>query len=230
MTSGAYSQPGVRRQRSEAGSGGRQQRRNGGRRPVPPGVRRRIDPATFELDDSMAESRARDVFEWVGILAIAVISALLVKTFVVQPFWIPSESMEPTLMTNDRILVQKVTYRFSSVKRGDIIVFNAPPAELEQNPDIKVLVKRVIGLPGDQVEAYNGILYLNGKPLPEEYLPSGTVTKDLPLTIVPEGQMWMMGDNRTRSGDSRYFGAVDEDLVIGKVFFRVWPLKAVGFT
>src|SRR5690242_1526069 len=113
-------------------------------------------------------STARQALEWLGFVAVALVIALLIKTFLFQAFYIPSESMVPTLKIHDRVLVNKLSYKLHSVHRGDIVVFTRPPREAS---DIKDLVKRVIGLPGETVEGRDGHIYINGQLLKEPYLP-----------------------------------------------------------
>jgi signal peptidase I len=173
-------------------------------------------------------SVARVVVEWVVILAAALVLAFLVKAFVVQAFKIPSGSMEPTLLPHDRVLVNKLSYDLHGVHRGDIVVFKAPPSEVASDPSVKDLIKRVIGLPGDRIQAIDGHVYINGKLLKESYLPLGTVTNGLPLTVVPKGEYYMLGDNRTDSRDSRFIGPIPGHLIVGRAFVRVWPLSRIG--
>jgi len=134
--------------------------------------------------------------------------------------------MVPTLKVGDRVLVNKLSYKFHDVHRGDIVVFDAPPAA--QAGNIKDLVKRVIGLPGETLEARDGKVYVNGRLLEEPYLPKGTPTTNLPPTKVPAGSVFVMGDNRTASKDSRIFGAVKESSIVGRVFLRIWPPGSIG--
>ena len=164
--------------------------------------------------------------EWFLLIGGALALALLIKLFLFQAFYIPSESMVPTLQKNDRVLVNKLSYKLHDVHRGDIVVFEAPPGE---DSDIKDLVKRVIGLPGDTVEGIDGVVYVNGEPLEENYLPEGTRTDDLPPTTVPPDTVFVMGDNRGASKDSRYFGVIPQDDIVGRVFLRMWPLSRLDF-
>jgi signal peptidase I len=159
----------------------------------------------------------------VGIIAVAIVVALIVKAVALQAFYIPSESMFPLLTEGDRVLVNKLSYKFGDVDRGDIVVFERPPGE----PDTSIthLIKRVIGLPGDTVESIDGVLYVNGVAQEETYVPEGAVTEGLPKTVVPKDMLWVMGDNRENSGDSRIFGAIDEDIVVGKAEVVVWPVN-----
>ncbi len=160
------------------------------------------------------------------IIAIAVVVALIVKAFVLQAFYIPSPSMEPTLKKDDRVLVNKLSYKFGKIGRGDVIVFERPPGEA--NLALKDLIKRVIGLPGDTVEARDDRVYVNGKPLKEPYVPEGMPTQCFPQPIVvPAGQLLVLGDNRIQSEDGRFFGTFDEHLVVGRAFLQVWPIPSI---
>jgi signal peptidase I len=181
------------------------------------------------LDDVRRKDRSglRNIIEWVAIIAAALIVALVIKTFLFQAFYIPSESMEPTLKPGDRVLVNKLSYDLHGIHRGDIVVFKRPPAEAG-DPTIKDLIKRVVGLPGDTIEARNGQVYINGQPLKESYLPPGTVTTNLPLQKISPGQYFVMGDNRTNSKDSRYIGTIPGSLIVGRAFIRVWPISKIG--
>ena len=172
-------------------------------------------------------SNAKSILEWVGVIVGALLVALLIKTFLLQAFYIPSRSMEPTLRIGDRVLVNKLSYRVHDIHRGDIVVFERPK---DEPPDaIKDLIKRVIALPGETVSTQNGQVYIDGRPLDEPYLPAGTVTDNLPPTKVDDGKVFVMGDNRGDSRDSRYFGAIDEDLIVGRAFVRIWPVTHLGF-
>ena len=116
-------------------------------------------------------------------MAAALLAALLIKTFLLQAFYIPSDSMNPTLVQRDRVLVNKLSYHFHDVHRGDIVVFKRPPEETD--PKIKDLIKRVIGLPGDTIESRDGHMYVNGKLLKESYLDKGVLTDGVVLQTVP---------------------------------------------
>lgn len=168
----------------------------------------------------------RSSLEWGAVIVGALAIALLIQAFLFQAFLIPSGSMQPTLDIGDRVLVNKLSYRTSDPNRGDVVVFKRPPNQPDS--DIKDLIKRVVGLPGDRLEAIDGIVNVNGVPLDESYLPAGTETTNLPLTTVPAGHVFMMGDNRAESFDSRFFGAIDIDLVEGRAVLRIWPLGDFG--
>jgi len=153
----------------------------------------------------------------------AALLSLVIITFVVQAFYIPSGSMEPTLMVDDRILVAKFMYRFKPVHRGDVIVFRYP-----LNPQ-RDFVKRVMGLPGDRVQLKDGVVHLDGTVLSEK---GYTIKPDFgnygPVTV-PASQYFVLGDNRNNSEDSRFFGYVPRGNVIGKAIFIYWPLPRIGF-
>lgn len=182
----------------------------------------------------------RVVLEWAAILAVAVLAALVIRSFVIQPFSIPSGSMEPTLKVHDRLIVNKLGYDFHSVHRGDIVVFKKPPREIA--PGITDLVKRVIGVPGETITARDGHVYIDGRNLPESWLPKvdqgvtvfppsipGCLPSPPGSCRIPAGEYFMLGDNRTDSSDSRVFGPVPGDLFIGRAFILVWPPSQIGF-
>ena len=166
-------------------------------------------------------SGLRNAVEWVAIIAGALVVAFVVKTFLVQAFYIPSGSMLPTLQEQDRVLVNKLSYDLHDVHRGDIVVFKGPEQAKGQ---VKDLIKRVIGLPGDTVEAHDGQIFINGQTLREPYLGPGITTGPLEPQHIAPHHYWVMGDNRGNSKDSRFFGAIDKSLIIGRAFVRVWPV------
>lgn len=180
----------------------------------------------------------RNVIEWVLVLAGALVLALLVRTFAFQTFWIPSSSMSVTLETGDRVLVNKLSYRFGDPARGDVIVFERPPGEAGEIED---LIKRVIGLPGERVSIMDGSVYIDSRRLEESYTNgerteptvgcgSGDTTGiDTPSgMLVPEGHVFVLGDHRTGSHDGRCFGPIDEDLIVGRAFLVIWPPSKFG--
>lgn len=156
---------------------------------------------------------------------IALVVAVVVRTFVFQTFYIPSGSMEPTLDIGDRILVDKLSYDFHPVHTGDIVVFKRPPHADVGPPSIKDLVKRVIGLPGQTIWSHGGQVYIDGKILPEPWLPPGTVTRGIRPQKIPPDHYFVMGDNRGDSLDSRYFGPIPGSLIVGRMVARIWPLS-----
>jgi signal peptidase I len=180
--------------------------------------------------------RGRWVAEWVTVLVVALLLAVGVRTYVAQMFYIPSGSMLPTLQIGDRIVVDKLSYRLHDVARGDIVVFRRPPLE---RADYSDLVKRVIGLPGDTISSVDGRVYIDGRPLEEPWLPTpapetspSPVPEPFSLSrpyTVPTGEYFVMGDNRTDSEDSRYFGPIPGSLIVGKMAFTIWPLDDTGW-
>lgn len=211
--------------------------------------------ASPEPDEEPGKRRnpiLRSLGEMPGLIVLSLVLAILIKTFLVQAFYIPSGSMEDTLRINDRVLVSKVPYYFHDPQRGDIIVFEDPtpgkqPARSTigaavhwlfqgigfQKPDSEDFIKRVIGTPGDTVEGKNGKVYVNGVKIDEPYV-KGT-TSDFAKLTVPDGMYFVLGDNRQASQDSRFglgvhalpsrpeIGFIPRDDIIGKAWVIVWP-------
>lgn len=175
-------------------------------------------------------SLRRTIVEWVLVIGGGVAIALLIEAFLIQAFWIPSESMTPTLNVDDRVLVNKRAYSFGDVGRSDIIVFERPEAAVRPGTedDTNDLIKRVVAVEGDTIESREGRVYVNGEPQDESYLEPGTPTSNLPRQRIPEDHVFVMGDNRTNSDDSRIFGPVSEDDIVGKAFWTVWPPGSFG--
>jgi len=165
------------------------------------------------------------------ILAIALVVALGLRFWVLEPRYIPSSSMEPTLQIGDRIAVEKLSYRWREPQRGDVVVFY-PPGETDRQ---RAYIKRIVGLPGDRLQIQNGQVYANGVPLPEPYIaepldyalvkPDGEEAATL---TVPPGSYWVMGDNRNNSNDSHVWGYLPRRNLIGRAFFRFYPLNRFG--
>lgn len=168
----------------------------------------------------------RSAIEWVAVIVGALVVALVVKTFLIQAFYIPSESMVPTLKVGDRVLVNKLSYRTGDIERGDVVVFDRPGGPGADG--IEDLIKRVVALPGETVEGRDGRVHIDGRPLEESYLPPGVETSTFPPYEVPEDHVWVMGDNRGGSDDSRRFKAVPIDDVVGRAFVIIWPFTEVG--
>jgi len=192
-------------------------------------------------------SRAqRTVLDWVLTVAVAILLVLGLKAWVVNPYRIPSASMEPTLhcgrpaadceaSSSDRVLANRLIYHFRGPRRKEIVVFNAPPrAGVECQSG--VYVKRAIGLPGDRWEERNGFVYIDGKRLDEPYIQAGRrdhqtlrLSDILPgRTVIPKDMYLMMGDNRSESCDSRRWGLVPRSALIGEVFLTYWPLNRIA--
>lgn len=158
------------------------------------------------------------VLEIVGIVAAAFVIAMLVQAFLFKPFTVHQVSMRPTLEDGDRILLNRLTYNFRDPEAGDVIVFHSPVVEGED------LVKRVVAVAGDTVSVHDGDLYVNGSAIDEPYLKDQDFAGEYPETTIPPGTVFAMGDNRNNSGDSRLFGPVDEDAIIGCAFVVYWPV------
>lgn len=194
------------------------------------------DRAKRDKRSTQIRRRVRTGIKLGVFLTIAVVAAALLRVFVVAPYYIPSASMEPTLhgcsgCNNDHVLVDKITYRTHDPQRGDIVVFNRPAAWTVTE---KVLIKRVIGLPGDTLTVKSGKLYVNGQLQDESYTnpvcPAMTSLGESPhpattkIGPIPGGDVFVMGDNRCDSSDSRAFGVVPESSIIGRAFVIIWPL------
>jgi signal peptidase I len=185
-----------------------------------------------EQDEDVQPRRRwrRTILEWLGVIGGGIVIALLVEAFLIQAFWIPSESMEPTLHIGDRVLVNKLSYNLHDVHRGDVIVFERPPvASSQEDGEIKDLIKRVIAVEGDTIEGRDGEVYVNGDRIEEDYLEPGTPTTDLEEETIKPDHVFVMGDNRTNSEDSRVFGQVPEDDIVGRAFVRVLPITDIGW-
>lgn len=193
--------------------------------------------------------RRGSLAELLLIVAVALGLALLIQALLVKPFRIPSQSMEPTLDVGQRVLVDRVSFRFSDPERGDIVVFNPPlgsqrgnqcgadhstnqacPEPTDEPADTN-FIKRVVGVPGDRLKVIDGQVYINGEAVDEPYVrPSATCSLcnlSQEITIPPD-HFFMMGDNRGQSADSREWGPVPEDWIIGNAFFTYWPPDRIG--
>ena len=184
-----------------------------------------VPPLDPDAEQSAARRFVRSLVEWVVIAVVAVLAAFVIKQYLVQAFYIPSASMEHTLEISDRVLVNKLSYRLHDVNRGDLVVFERPPEDGESGT--KDLIKRVVGLPGETVEGHDGAVFVDGKRLNEPYLEEGAASSYFNPQQVPAGHVWVMGDNRPNSKDSRVFGSVPESEIVGRAFIRVWPLGSV---
>ncbi len=181
-----------------------------------------------EKAPSRRRRAARSVLGWVALVVVALVVVVAVKTYVAEPFQISSPAMEPALSRGDRVVVDKLRYRLGDPRRGDVVVFDKP-ARAGGSTQVEILVKRVIAGPGDELEARDGIVYLNGEVLDEFYLRTGTVTTDIAKQRVPDGRYWVMGDRREVSEDSRQFGPIPESVIIGRAIVRVWPVTDIGW-
>ncbi len=189
------------------------------------------DPSTPEAAietegrrEHASPSFGRWLIETVLMIAIAFLLAQGVKTFVLQPFVIPTGSMEPTIMAGDRVLAEKVSLRFRPVRAGEIVVFDDPTGRHPQ------LIKRVIAVGGQTVDIVDGTVIIDGALLDEPYVHGSQTepgTVPMPVTLAPD-EVWLMGDNRPNSGDSRFMGAIPESMVRGRAFSIYWPIDRIS--
>jgi signal peptidase I len=185
------------------------------------------------------------IAELPGLLLTALVIAVVIKTFLLQPFWIPSESMLPAIEVNDRVMVNKLAYRWGEPQRGDVVVFRDPRIEEpeESIPEAVIrsvleavgirtrgdedLIKRVVGLPGETIEVRDSQVMVNGSALDEPYLPDVFMPDEPPITV-GEDEVFVMGDNRDASFDSRRFGPIPLDDLVGEAFVTIWPISHFG--
>lgn len=197
-------------------------------------------------EEPTKDSRGSFLYELPGLLLAALVVAVVIKTFVIQPFYIPSGSMIPTLEVDDRVMVSKVQNLFGEVERGEILVFENPyrVEEEESIPEAVVrsvlealgirtspyddLVKRVIALEGEEIEIRDNQVFIDGFAIEEPYLPPGTSMPDFGPQTIPDDHLFMMGDNRNSSSDGRVFGPIPLDDVIGEAVIRIWPMDRLG--
>ena len=201
--------------------------------------------AVIDLDDAATgeavradlnakqRSQMRAVWEWVFVVVIAIGAAMFIRVFLFQQYYIDGPSMQTTLMPQDRVLVNKMSYKLHDVHRGDVIVFDRVTNEVQHDD----LIKRVLGLPGEALEIRSCVVYIDGVRVEEPYLnleqtsqiePSarcGSHT-DMAPVVIPEDMVFVMGDNRVQSFDSRDFGPIDIDKVRGRAFVVIWPASA----
>ena len=190
------------------------------------------------------EGSARSVkkaIEWLAVIVGALLVAFLIKAFLMQAYYIPSSSMTPALQVGDRVLVNKLSYEFGEVSRGDLVVFKRTEVDTGNKTD---LIKRVIATEGELLEISGGEIFITEKGgkdrklLVEPYLAEGVTTQGFAFAglcpeseantcLVPENFIFVMGDNRSGSRDSRYFGPVDTDDIVGRAFIRIWPLGSL---
>lgn len=168
-------------------------------------------------------------------IGLSLVLALGIRQFVAEARYIPSESMLPTLEVNDRLIVEKMSYRFRSPERGDIIVFMPPEAAGRyclgvQDPNVKIkdaFIKRVVALPGEKVEVKEGTVFINDQPLQENYI-AAQPDYQLSPSVVPDDSFLVLGDNRNNSCDGHFWGAVPRENIIGRAAFRFWPPNRLG--
>ncbi len=177
----------------------------------------------------MSEKQPNPWIEGLQTIALSVVLALGIRQFVAEARFIPSGSMEPTLQIDDRLVVEKISYRFNPPKRGDIIVFEAPQAALDAvgSTHKDAYIKRVIGLPGETIEVKNGEVLIDGKALAEPYIKAPPDYLWGP-EVVPQGQYLVFGDNRNQSSDGHVWGFLPQDRIIGRAVVRFWPPDRIG--
>jgi len=207
------------------------------------------DEADESLNEEIEEGEHRRksmkrFLEWGAVILGALLVAFLIKTFLMQAYFIPSSSMTPTLQVGDRVLVNKLSYKVGDIGRGDLVVFKRPANENSAQTD---LIKRVIGLEGELIEILDGRIYITESSssvrqlLLEPYLSSNTLTVGIfentdvcevsteTSCLIPDNHIFVLGDNRGGSRDSRFFGPIDEDMVVGRAFIRLWPISSLKF-
>ncbi|MHB9003783.1 MAG: signal peptidase I [Coriobacteriia bacterium] len=187
-------------------------------------ARRSVPGAPKAAGHEESPSFLRWLLETIVMIALAFVLAQGIKTFLVQPFVIPTGSMEPTILIGDRVLAEKISLRLGEPEVGDVVVFNDPTGRHEQ------LIKRVIAVAGQEIDIREGSVFIDGARLDEPYL-SGVETEagsePMPQTI-PDGYVWLMGDNRPNSGDSRFLGAQPVSAIKGRAVATYWPLGRIG--
>lgn len=173
------------------------------------------------------------ILEFVQSIVLALSVFVLLYLFVAQPNQVKGSSMVPNFTDGEYLLTDKLTYQFSTPQRGDVIVFKAPSTESCAEDECEY-IKRIIGVPGDSVMVQGGKVYLNGQLLNQFFLPddfvtdSGSFCQDGKEVVVPEGQYLVFGDNRGHSRDGREFGPIKKELILGRAFFKYWPVSAIG--
>lgn len=171
-------------------------------------------------DDSFKKRRVlKEIVGYLVTIIVAVILATFIRIFIFEPFIVPTPSMEPTLKVGDKVIINKLSFKFDSIDRGDIIAFHSP---IEED---KELVKRAVGIEGDEISlTTEGEVYINGEKIAEDYLPLGmNISYMNQLFVVKENEVFVMGDNRNNSYDSRFFGNISEDNIFGKLLVTYWP-------
>ena len=183
--------------------------------------------------DSIPREGTKAIREWVTVVGVALIIAFLVRGFALQQFYISGPSMESTMFQDNRVLVNKLSYRLHDIHRGDVVVFDRVTTDgvAVQHDD---LIKRVIGLAGDKISISKCVVSVNGKAIDEPYLNDYDLAQtnlddrcripEMAVTTVDSGHLFVMGDNRPQSFDSRMFGTIDEKLVVGRAFVIIWPI------
>ncbi|MCY3580855.1 MAG: signal peptidase I [bacterium] len=204
------------------------------------------DESSFRPDDlRRSKGMAREI---IGLFVTAFLVSMLIKILIIQAYYIPSQSMEPTLEIQDRVMVSKLSYTFAGPNPGEVIVFDLPSSTepppqtfwenlVEEATEVigigvnvpTELIKRVIAVGGDRVEIRGNRVLVNGVALSEPYIETGARMSDLGPIYIPYGHVWVLGDNRNNSRDSRVFGPIAEDTIVGRAFTRFWPPSRTGW-
>ena len=187
-------------------------------------------PARGQKAAERRRSTLRSVIDWIVVLGVATVIALVVRAYVVQTYYIPSPSMYPTLKVGDRILVLKAAYRFTSPATGDVIVFRAPSAEhsMCDGGEVDDLVKRIIGTPGQTIWSQGSVIYVNGHVLHQNWSHVNPIGQAIKRQTIPPNDYFVMGDNHPESCDSRVWGYVPRANIIGKAVLIFWPISRIS--
>jgi signal peptidase I len=183
---------------------------------------------TYE-DQSFSSKLKSNIIELIEFIAIMAAILVVIRFFVAEPHKVSGNSMVPNFHDKDFIITNKLATKVGELKRGEVVILTNP-----RNSD-QVFIKRIIGMPGERVKLLNGMVFINGLPLPEPYLPNGlkspgeSFLQEGEEVVIPNGQYFVMGDNRVASSDSREFGPISKELIIGQAFLRYWPLNQLGF-
>lgn len=180
-------------------------------------------------------TKLRSILEWFSVIGVALAVAIVIRVFLLQQFYISGPSMETTMFSDNRVLVNKLAYRIGNIDRGDVVVFDRaiPNGNEVQHDD---LIKRVIALGGETISISKCIVFIDGVELPEPYLPKRDTeltdpadrcsTVDMEATKIEPDEIFLMGDNRPQSFDSRMFGPIKKNLIIGQAFVLIWPMNS----
>jgi signal peptidase I len=186
------------------------------------------DPSTQNSSVATTSTPRNAWLENLQLLAIALLLAFLIRTFIAEPRFIPSSSMEPTLNIHDRLVVEKISYRLHPPRFGDVVVFHPPTVLINQGFQYdQAFIKRIIGLPGQQVEVHDRTVYIDGQALKEGYIAEGP-DYILPSVMVPADSFFVMGDNRNNSRDSHVWGFLPRKNIIGHAWLRFFPIDRLG--
>jgi len=167
----------------------------------------------------MQSKVVKEIISWLKSIAIAAILAFIIHTFLFSIVIVDGVSMETTLHDSERLILNKITYRFNELERGDVVVFHATEKD--------DYIKRIIGLPGEKIEYKDNQLYINDVPIDEPYI-GDVMTENFGPLVIPEGKVFVLGDNRTNSSDSRQIGPISIDQITGKVNYLIWPMNRFG--